>query len=90
MCSHHNYCLCCESDFKVERDHFRIIRHFILHYSLQFSHILKGDFQIENEYGSFGSDHEYLRTLYNIFRNVGQIVMPIFCSNGYHNHLSFV
>jgi beta-galactosidase len=38
-------------------------------------------FQIENEYGSYGSDHEYLRTLYQTFRNTG-IVMPIFCSNG--------
>jgi len=38
-------------------------------------------FQIENEYGSYGNDKEYLRELKNIMRNKG-ISTPLFTSDG--------
>lgn len=44
--------------------------------------------QVENEYGSFGNDRNYLQILYNIMREDG-ITVPLFSSDGpLHNMLS--
>ncbi|MBA8760556.1 beta-galactosidase [Staphylococcus schleiferi subsp. coagulans] len=38
-------------------------------------------FQIENEYGSYGEDHEYLRAIANMMREEG-VTVPFFTSDG--------
>ncbi len=38
-------------------------------------------FQIENEYGSYGEDHEYLRAIGNMMRKEG-VTVPFFTSDG--------
>lgn len=38
-------------------------------------------FQIENEYGSYGEDHEYLRAIGNMMREEG-VTVPFFTSDG--------
>ncbi len=41
--------------------------------------------QIENEYGSFGNDHDYLRFLQDLYRESG-IDVPCFTSDGPYGH----
>lgn len=42
--------------------------------------------QIENEYGSYGNDKEYLRRLRDMYRNAG-FTVPLFTSDGGAQHL---
>jgi len=42
--------------------------------------------QVENEYGSFGNDHEYIRHVRQIFLDKG-ITVPLFTSDGPADHL---
>lgn len=37
--------------------------------------------QVENEYGSFGQDHDYLRSLAHMMREEG-VTVPFFTSDG--------
>src|SRR5699024_5960058 len=37
--------------------------------------------QVENEYGSYGEDKEYLKVLYNMMKDLG-VTVPIFTSDG--------
>ncbi|MFD5625235.1 beta-galactosidase [Streptomyces sp. NPDC127072] len=42
--------------------------------------------QVENEYGSYGSDQEYLRELAALLRDIG-VTVPLFTSDGPEDHM---
>ncbi|MFC5214685.1 glycoside hydrolase family 35 protein [Streptomyces coerulescens] len=42
--------------------------------------------QVENEYGSYGSDAEYLRSLADLLRELG-VTVPLFTSDGPEDHM---
>lgn len=42
--------------------------------------------QVENEYGSYGSDHRYLRALADLLVGLG-VTVPLFTSDGPEDHM---